>query len=914
MIIIDENGDLHVEHAGTPHEGSVPHSGRYKWGSGENPYQSSTTFLAEVDRLMKKEGMSEVEAARALGMNTAQLRARKTAAKSAKREGDIAIARQMREKGSSYGAIAERLGVSAATAKKLAEGGILTKTTKAQEAKAVLEAAVAQDKFIDYGLGTEIALGVSTTQLKTAVQMLKDEGYESYTLRVKQLGRKEQFTELKVLCPPGTTFKEAIANKANVRAPRVTIDESGHVIGALQKPVSVSSKRLKVRYAEDGGIDMDGVIELRRKVPGLEIANGRYAQVRILVDGTHYLKGMAVYSDNMPDGVDIRFNTNKKRGTPPLGPKDHTVLKPIDKNDPTNPFGSAITQKRYIDPKTGRKRLSALNYVHEEGDWDDWNRALASQYLGKQRLSEAKKQLAVTQKRMQREYEAIMAITNPVVRRKLLLAFADSCDGKSVDLKAAAYPRQASQVILPVPSMNPKEVYAPNYRHGETVALVRFPHAGTFEIPILTVNNKHMGAQRRVGKNARDAIGIHPSVAERLSGADFDGDSVLVIPNNDGRVKSSPPLKGLEGFDPKRAYPYRPGMKVMSKKYTQKQMGVVSNLITDMTLQGATPTELARAVRHSMVVIDAAKHRLDYKQSEKDNGIAQLKKKYQPKGGASTLLSRSKSPVYIEQERPRRASEGGPIDPRTGRKVMVPTGAFKYKKYKDPKTGEWVVTDEKVMEMQTVPKMSRVSNAHRLSSGTPMESAYADHANAMKALGNQARKSSLRVGKTPYSPTAAKQYSPEVESLRAKLKRAYAGKPLERQAQVVANAKLRLAMQDDPDLRDDLDRRAKLERRLIADARLRVGADHYRVTFTDKEWEAVQHGAITENFLSELIANADADHVREMASPRAKTILSSTQQSKIRQLRRLNYTNADIADVLGVSASTVRNYMAEEGL
>ena len=70
--------------------------------------------------------------------------------------------------------------------------------------------------------------------------------------------------------------------------------------------------------------------------------------------------------------------------------------------------------------------------MHEEGDWDDWNRALASQYLGKQRLSEAKKQLAVTQKRMQREYESIMAITNPVVRRKLLLAFADSCDGKSV--------------------------------------------------------------------------------------------------------------------------------------------------------------------------------------------------------------------------------------------------------------------------------------------------------------------------------------------------------------------------------------------------------------------------------------------------------------------------------------------------
>lgn len=914
MIVIDENGELQIVQFGTPHQGSVPHSGRHKWGSGEDPYQSSTTFLAEVDRLMKREGMSEKEAAYALGMNTAQLRARKTAAKSVKREGDIAIARQMREKGASYGAIGDRLGLSAATAKKLAEGGILEKTTKAQDAAEVLRASVKEHGYIDYGRGTEILLGVSTTQLNTAAQMLKDEGYETYTLRVPQLGRKEKYTELRVLCKPGTTFKDAVSNKDRVRAPRVTIDETGKVIGALQKPVSVSSKRLKIRYAEDGGTDMDGVIELRRKVPGLEIANGRYAQVRILVDGTHYLKGMAVYSDDLPAGVDMRFNTNKKKGTPALGPKDHTVLKPIDKFDPTNPFGSTITQKRYIDPKTGRKRLSALNYVHEEGDWDDWSRSLASQYLGKQKLSEAKRQLKVTQKRMQDEYDAIMALDNPVVRRKLLLSYADSCDGKSVDLKAAAYPRQAAQVILPVPSMKPNEVYAPNYRHGETVSLVRFPHAGPFEIPTLTVNNKHAKAQRRVGKNARDAIGIHPSVAERLSGADFDGDSVLVIPNNDGKVKSSRPLKGLEGFDPKRAYPYRPGMSVMSKKYTQKQMGIVSNLITDMQLKGATSTELARAVRHSMVVIDAAKHRLDYKQSEKDNGIAQLKKKYQPQGGASTLLSRSKSPTYINAERPRRAAEGGPIDPRTGRKVMVPTGEWHYRKYKDKKTGEWVVTDQVVMETQKVPKMSRVRDARKLSSGTPMEEAYAEHANEMKRLANLARKSSLHVGKTPYSPEAARRYRPEVESLRAKLKRAYAGKPLERQAQVIANAKMKLLLQDSPDLRDDSDRRAKYERRYIKEARARVGADHYKVEFTQREWEAVKHGAITENFLSDLIAEADADHVRQMSSPRAKTALTSAQQSKIRQLKSRGYTNADIADVLGVSASTVRNYMAEEGL
>ena len=51
-------------------------------------------------------------------------------------------------------------------------------------------------------------------------------------------------------------------------------------------------------------------------------------------------------------------------------------------------------------------------------------------------------------------------------------------------------------------------------------------------------------------------------------------------------------------------------------------MGKISNLITDMTLLGASEDKLARAVRHSMVVIDDEKHHLDYKQSEKDNNIA----------------------------------------------------------------------------------------------------------------------------------------------------------------------------------------------------------------------------------------------------------------------------------------------------
>ena len=50
------------------------------------------------------------------------------------------------------------------------------------------------------------------------------------------------------------------------------------------------------------------------------------------------------------------------------------------------------------------------------------------------------------------------------------------------------------------------------------------------------------------------------------------------------------------------------GQKIKIMKNTQTEMGKISNLITDMTLKGATQDELARAVRHSMVVIDAEKH------------------------------------------------------------------------------------------------------------------------------------------------------------------------------------------------------------------------------------------------------------------------------------------------------------------
>ena len=207
-------------------------------------------------------------------------------------------------------------------------------------------------------------------------------------------------------------------------------------------------------------------------------------------------------------------------------------------------------------------------------------------------------------------------------------SFADDCDAAAVHLQAAALPRQKYQVILPLTTIKDNEVYAPNYKDGETVALIRYPHGGTFEIPILKVNNKLAEGKSVLGNTPADAIGINKKNADRLSGADFDGDTVMVIPCNSTKSKvkitSTSPLKGLEGFDTKDAYGgtvkkdvdgvdhyYRNGKEYKIMRNTQTEMGKVSNLITDMTLKGATQDELARAVRHSMVVIDAEKHKLD---------------------------------------------------------------------------------------------------------------------------------------------------------------------------------------------------------------------------------------------------------------------------------------------------------------
>ena len=187
--------------------------------------------------------------------------------------------------------------------------------------------------------------------------------------------------------------------------------------------------------------------------------------------------------------------------------------------------------------------MSAINKLKEEGDWNKMSKTLSSQFLSKQPIQLIKKQLDLTYKDRVSELDEIMAYTNPTIKKKLLLDFANECDGAAVHMQAAALPRQSTKVILPVPALKDNEIYAPTYKDGEIVSLIRYPHGGTFEIPQLKVNNKNKTAVSVLGKDIIDAVGINPKVAERLSGADFDGDFVMVIPTNSKvRIKSTPAL------------------------------------------------------------------------------------------------------------------------------------------------------------------------------------------------------------------------------------------------------------------------------------------------------------------------------------------------------------------------------------
>lgn len=926
-----------------------PGSGRYPKGSGENPNQHSGDLLTRYDTL-KNQGLTEKEIAVAMNLgNTTRLRTVIAQAKNERRAANVKAAKAMLADGKSRKEVCEKYGINESTLRSWLDPNSEARTTQAQKLADFLKQQVDEYGMIDVGSGVELEgpvvdaagvagkLGVSRTKLKQALYILEQEGYPTYGGSVPQATNPGKQTNLMVLCPPGTPHKD-IYNHDQVHSIvdyKCRQDENGNDIfeKGFEYPASMDSSRLLIRFRDDilpdghKAVEMDGTIGIRPGLADLDLKGSRYSQVRILVDDSKYLKGMAFYDNTIPQGYDVVFNTNKTHD------QADRALKDI-KNDPTNPFGALLKEEggqyHYIDI-SGERKLGLINKKGDEGDWGEWSKELPSQFLSKQSKDLMQKQLALAIADKQAEMDEIAKLENPTLQKHLYSELASKCDTAAVDLKAAALPRQRYQVILPVPTLKDNECYAPNFEDGETLALIRFPHAGTFEIPIVKVNNKNPEAINMMGKNPLDAIGINSHVAERLSGADFDGDTVLAIPCNSSRsnvkIVSKPPLKELEGFDPKMEYGYsdkkvdangnthyyRNGHEFKVMRNTQNEMGQVSNLITDMTIKGASDEEIARAVRHSMVVIDAEKHKLDYKASEIDNGIKQLKRKWQehyvegddnPHYGASTLISmaKSKQDVVKQKGSPKINQEGKPwYDP------SKPEGALIYNRVEEHYTDKH---GKDKVRMQESTKMFETSDARTLSSGSYQEEIYAQYANAMKEMGNECRRRIIHTGKIEYNANANKEYRAEVDHLMAQLNEAEKNAPRERKAQLATSSQIKALKDEYPDItKKEL---GKKKQQFLAQNRVRFGASRHGIDISPREYQAIQAGAISETTLNRILKYADGSQIREYATPRSNTSLTAGQKARIRAMKNSGYTQAQIAASLNISASTVNRILGDD--
>ena len=903
--ILDDEDLEAIAHYGMPRR-----SGRYPWGSGESPYQREAFFRSSYGEL-RSHGLSDTEIRTSMGMSSTEFRQMKSISKDRVRAERIAQVMKLKEHGYSNVEIGKRLNppkgesyVRSILTEQAKERAELTKKTAD-----FMKKQLSTKKYLDVGEASERELSdilgykITAERKDTALKMLQEEGYDIVEIKLQQATNKRNFTTMKILAPKGTTKQDIYNNLDAVKTigDYDTVSEMTEL--GLKPPVSLDSSRIQVHYRDQGGLEKDGTIELRRGVDDISLGKANYAQVRIAVDGTHYLKGMAVYSDNLPDGVDVVFNTNKTEDVPMLGPKDNTVLKPMKRTadgkiDPANPFGATIKKQLFYNSGDGNEKQGVMNIVNEEGGWAEYAKTLSAQMLSKQPVPLIKRQLNESYESRKKELDEILSLTNPAVKKKLLESYAEDCDTAAVNLKAAAFPRQATQVILPLTTIKDTEVYAPQYRDGEEVVLIRFPHAGIFEIPKLRVNNRNKEGKSSIGAAAKDAIGISSTVAEQLSGADFDGDTVLVIPVNDKvRIRTDKTLDALKGFDPKVEYKGYPGLKKINSDYKQKQMGVVSNLITDMTLQGAPMDEIARAVKYSMCIIDAEKHNLDYKRCYQEQNIDALKKEYQGGGGVSTLISRAKSPIQVPERK--NFSIDRDTDRETGEKKYRETG----RTYTD-KNGKVVLAQENSTRMaETKDARTLISDAD-----TPTERAYANYANQMKALANKARKEYLDTPSAKFNRSAEKTYEAEVNSLKMKLNKALKNAPRERQAQLVANVVIKNKKKDNPDI--DKKEEKRLRQQAIAAARERFGANRQdvRIDITDREWEAIQSGAISNSLLMKVLANTDMDAVKQRAMPYQGHTVTPSMERRIRTMLSSGRTAAEIADSVGVSVSTVNSY------
>lgn len=149
--------------------------------------------------------------------------------------------------------------------------------------------------------------------------------------------------------------------------------------------------------------------------------------------------------------------------------------------------------------------------------------------------------------------------------------------------------------------------------------------------------------------------------------------------------------------------------------------------------------------------------------------------------------------------------------------------------------------------------------------------------------------------------------------LESKLRVAEMNAPRERRAQAIANSKVKAKVQAYPELalKENKKELNKIKKAAIDDARASVGASGKgsRIILTDREWDAIQAGAVSSTKASKIFRFTDPDELKERALPKTRSTLSTAKVDKLKAMQRSGHTIAEIADALGVSSSTVSKYI-----
>ena len=188
---IAESMEDYIEHYGMPRR-----SGRYPWGSGENPYQHAVDFIGRVEQ-MRKDGFSYIDEdgkvwtgdtgiAKSMGLTTTEFRTELSICKNERRAYNVATAKSLKEDGLGETEIArrmsERLGkdINESTVRSWLDKDSENRMNTAKEKAQYIKEQIDKKGIVEIGAGVDRQLGISPEMMKQVKYILDRDGCSSW--------------------------------------------------------------------------------------------------------------------------------------------------------------------------------------------------------------------------------------------------------------------------------------------------------------------------------------------------------------------------------------------------------------------------------------------------------------------------------------------------------------------------------------------------------------------------------------------------------------------------------------------------------------------------------------------------------------------------------------------------------------